>query len=399
MQREFYTTQCDTRLTFKQYGADSILPVKFLNKEDPDDIAAILTLTLALSLSPEKAKSMVRLLLNRGAISSQADNDGMTAFHRFINSGKLEMVETLFTQDQAGVRSAINHLVFGGYRWNPDVVAPLHTAIEQGEPILILRLLEAGAKPEIDYETWLKAAKVSPTQSSQLKNRDLETNKRSWKGMEQPLVSAIRLGQIEAAMKLLESGANPSQLTPTTEHLLHNDNIRRSNKGQTAVDMVSGSIEGLKKNQSQGLQPTKKPVKRPGLDDYLERHDFQPGTYSQWIVSKDVKQKKESFEKSMRSYEKAEKERKGRHQAEEDKKQSAIAELLADFEKLYEALIARGGKTFEQLYPDIKTDEYRNIYNYGSNSDNTEIKPYKYEFEFRYDADMTDTRRDGYLSL
>lgn len=343
---------------------------------------------------------MVLLLLNRGATSSQAENNGVTAFHRFIQSGQMEMIDTLFAQNQAGVRSAINHLVFAGYSWNTDVIAPLHTAIEHGDPILILRLLEAGAKSEIDFETWLKAAKVSPTQSSQLQHRDLEANKRSWRQMEQPLITAIRQGHIEAAMQILEAGANPSQLTPRTESMLHNEYQRRHTKGQSALDLVTSAIKGLKKNKSQGLQLQKRPEKQPGLDEYLEKHELQAGTYSQWVVSQDVKYRQNNFQKSVQSYEEQKSQREDREQVEENKRQEVLAEILADFQKLYEALLTRGAKTFAEQYPDIKTDDNnRNNYPYGSNSSKSEINPYKYVFNFRYDKDMTDSRRDGYITL
>jgi ankyrin repeat protein len=344
---------------------------------------------------------MVRLLLSRGAISSQAENNGMTAFHSFVESGKMDMVETLFDQDQAGVRSAINHLVFSGYRWNAEVVAPLHTAIEHGDPLLILRLLEAGSKAHIDYETWLKAAKVSPMHSSMLEKRDLETNKQNWREMEQPLLQAIHLGQVEVAIELLEAGADPSQLTPRSFSLLQNEYQRRYNKGETALDLVESAIKGLKKNKNSG-SPTalKKVEKRPGLDDYLERNNFQPGTYSQWFVAKDVRDEQKRFEVSLKNYEKTKAQREGRDQVEEKKRQDALSELISDFEKLREALIARGGKTFAEIYPKIKTDEHNNrYYSSGSNSSETEVKPYEHSYNFYYDSSMTDSRRDGYVKL
>lgn len=67
------------KITSQQYGADSILPVKFINKDNNSDTGAILTLALALSLPTGKAKSMAELLLKLGAVSSQADSNGCTA--------------------------------------------------------------------------------------------------------------------------------------------------------------------------------------------------------------------------------------------------------------------------------------------------------------------------------
>ncbi|KAG8421228.1 hypothetical protein J3458_003123 [Metarhizium acridum] len=71
------------------YGADSILLVKFLNNNNEADTTALLTLTLALGLRKDKAIFMARLLLKLGATSSQADAQGCTAFYRFIEHGDM----------------------------------------------------------------------------------------------------------------------------------------------------------------------------------------------------------------------------------------------------------------------------------------------------------------------
>ena len=85
---------------------------------------------------------------------------------------------------------------------------------------------------------------------------------------------------------------------------------------------------------------------------------------------------------------------------EEKKRQDALSELISDFENLRDALIARGGKTFAEIYPNIKTDVDNNrYYNSGSHSSETEVKPYEYSFSFLYDNSMTDSRRDGYIKL
>lgn len=82
----------------------------------------------------------------------------------------------------------------------------------------------------------------------------------------------------------------------------------------------------------------------------------------------------EEIRKLQRSDEKAEAERQGQEQAEEDKRQSVLAELIVDFQKLQEALIARGAKTFAELYPNIKTGENDNRYAYRSSSFSSKVK-------------------------
>ncbi|KAK7424963.1 hypothetical protein QQX98_000241 [Neonectria punicea] len=372
------------------YGADSILPVKFLNKES-SDTGAILTLTLALSLPQDKAKSMAELLLKLGATSSQGDSNGCTAFHRYVASGKSDLVDTLWDNDKTGVKTAINHMVFGGGYWDPDTIAPLHSAVEHGDPILVLKLLNGGAGAQIDFETWLKAARVSPTQASKMGT--LEANERKYKeSLEQPLITAIRSGNTDVAIKLLENGADPNCLTGKTERLIFNEYQRTWNKGESALDMVQFSISKLR--EYTGEKPViSKPVESLGIDAYLEK--FAEGTYSHWVISDDINNKKQSFQRGKESYEKELKritELKGAHE-----KMEAINEALKGFGSLEEALTSRGGKTFLELRPEIKTEERNN----SSRNKDLETLPRQYEFNFsfRNDSEMTVKRRDGYVEL
>lgn len=372
------------------YGADSILPVKFLNNQS-SDTGAILTLTLALSLPQEKAKSMAMLLLKLGATSSQGDSNGCTAFHRYVASGKVDLIDTLWDNDKTGVKTAINHMVFGGGYWNPETLAPIHSAVEHGDPILIMKLLNGGAGSQIDFETWLKAAKVSPTQASHMGT--LEQNERKYKeSLEQPLITAIRSGSTEVAIKLLEHGADPNCLTGKTERLIYNEYQRSWNKGESALDMVKFSITKLREytGEKTGF---KKPVEKLDIDSYLEK--FTKGSYSHCVISHDVDNTKKTFKKQTESYEKEMKRIKELAGATE--KTEAINDALKGFESLEEAIVSRGGKIFADLRPDIKTEEQ------GSTSlsmfEKSTPKPYEYIFSFQNDSEMTVARRDGYVEL
>lgn len=362
---------------------------------DSDETAAILTLTLALALSLEQAKSMARLLLNLGAVSSQAEHNGTTAFQRYIESGRIDMIDTLLEYDKTGVKTAINHLIFVGYSWNPEVLSPLHTAIEHGDPILILKLLEVGASAEVDFETWLKASKFSPKQSNRL--NDLDSNKAMFRRMEQPLITAVRWGEADTALKLLEKGADPNSLTPRSHSLFTNEYERRYTKGMSVLDMVQSSIKNLKDHRDANKNPTEKPEKRPGLDSYLR--NFAPGTYSHAVVSWNVRSAQKQFERRMKDYEKDLEREVNTHA--KDEKHRILGELISEFEALQSELLSRGAKTFEELHPSIQSpDNYgRNNRPSGKAQTKEPPKPYEYVFNFRGDKDLTDKRREGYIEL
>ncbi|KAF4955378.1 hypothetical protein FSARC_11864 [Fusarium sarcochroum] len=372
------------------YGTDSILPVKDLG--DSGNTRAILTLVLALTLPNDKAKSMANLLLTLGATSAQADANGCTVFHRYVESGEEGLIDTLLDTDKTGIKAAINHMVCGGSYWSSDTVAPINTAVENGDSILVLKLLTAGASAHIDFDTWLKSAKVSELSGS-LGN--LEQNQRKYKeSVEQPLITAIRSGRAEIAIGLLESDADPNSLTKETERLIFNEYQRSWNKGQTALDLVRSSLKNLRAYTGEKGKPVK-PKQTLGLDEFL--NNFTAGTYAHWVVSHEIKCQKDSFANQLERYEEDVK----RHEELKGvpEKLDAIKELLKNFEDVEEALTSRGGKTFEELRPDIETDTRRSSRTSRSERDEKAPKPYEFHFSFNNDRDMTEKRRDGYVEL
>lgn len=338
---------------------------------------------------------MAELLLSLGATSSQADSNGCTAFHRYIEDGKTDLIDTLWDNDRTGIKTAINHIVFGGGRWRPETIAPLHIAIEHGDTILVLKLLNGGAKAHIDFETWLKAAKVSPSLPGRL--FDLETNQRKYnESTEQPLMAAIRLGAAEAAIRLLERGADPNGLTAGSQNLFIGKYQRSGQTGESALDLVQSSLKKLREYTSEKTILSK-PKERPGADDYLQ--NFTPGSYSQWVVSQDVAVVKKLHNDKEEAYQKE------LHRLTELKdaaaeKRAAVDEMIANFESIELEIINHQGKTFKELYPDITThDGTPRRYYYQEKRDNTPLKPYDFHFSYEGDSDMTEKRRDGYIDL
>ncbi|EWY93871.1 hypothetical protein FOYG_06841 [Fusarium oxysporum NRRL 32931] len=374
------------------YGTDSILPVKSLAEHG--DSRVILTLVLALTLPNDKAKSMANLLMRLGATSAQADSKGCTAFHRYVESGEVELIDTLLDNDKTGIKAAINHMVCDGSYWNAETIAPINTAVQSGDVALVLKLLTAGAAAHIDFDNWLKSAKVSDM-SGRLGN--LETNQKMYKEtVEQPLITAIRSGRTDVAIKLLEGGADPNSLNTETHRLIFNEYQRNWNKGQSALDLIQKSLRSLRGFTVETNGPVK-PRETPGMDEFLSH--FTPGSYSHWVVSEQVGSEKRSFASRLKRYEediKKNPEPKG-----VPEKLEAIKELSAGFKALEEELISRGGKTFDELHPDIKTNLRNNASSTSSRikDEKKAIKPFEFHFSFNNDRDMTEKRRDGYIEL
>ncbi|KAK0624036.1 hypothetical protein B0T14DRAFT_428976 [Immersiella caudata] len=380
--------------TLCEFGADAILPVKFLDSER-QPTAAILTLALALSLPLEKAKSMARLLLKLGASSSQADLHGCTALHRYVEHAETEMIDTLWELDKTGVKAALNHLIIGISYWNPQAVSPLHTAITNGNSMLVLRLLEAGANPNIDFESWLRAAKFAPGMDQRLQSYD-ENQVTYRRSVHQPLIVALRNSpDPEMALRLLEGGADPNSMTQISYQLLKDDWQRRYNEGETALDVVRSYIDNLRKYTGESLD-AKKPELKEGMEEYLASLDENSFLY--WLVAKDVKVEKKAYKVGLENYEQKVKEFEEMKGVAEKKK--AIADALAGLEKVEALILEKGGKTFKELYPDIETNTNKNSQSYSSNAKADETKtPYEYKLKFFNTTDVTEKRQKAYEEL
>ncbi|OHE91823.1 hypothetical protein CORC01_12897 [Colletotrichum orchidophilum] len=351
------------------YGSDAILPVKFLNS-NKQPTAAILTLSLALSLPIAKAKSMALLLMKLGATSSQADMNGCTTFHRYVKKGIQEMIDTLWENDKVGLKTALNHMVFTAGYWNPVAIAPIHTAIENGNSIFVLKLLEAGANPQIDFDVWLKAAKFSKSNS---RLGSYEDNKKQFnQNTDQPLIVAINnCSDPEIALSLIEKGADPNTMTTNSYRAIYNEYQRSYNKGETALDLVQKQLKKLRDFKSEKFTQVK-PRLSAGMDAFLAR--YEEGTYQHWQISENIYWRRVNHKRAEESYEKAKKEYEELKGVRE--KMEAIKEVITSLEKLEKVILEKGGKTFQEIHPDIKFPEnnasqnrpsetQKNFYNYG----------------------------------
>ncbi|KAM7224255.1 hypothetical protein V8F06_000036 [Rhypophila decipiens] len=375
----------------QDYGADILLPVKFLD-ESKQPHAALLTLVLALALPVEKAKSMVKVILSLGATCAQADMNGVTPFHKYVEKNVPSLLQVLLEEDATGAKAAVNHTAFS--KWGMSKT-PLQVAIEEGNLEMVLKLIENGASTVIEFESWLKDAKQSVIQS---RLNSLDENQRQFGGsVEQPLIMAIRSQIPQVALELLERGADPNTLTGATIVNLLNRHSGRWT-GRTALDVVQKQLQGLRnyKGERHYLQ---KSHLGDGIDTYLDK--FKEGTWSHFVVSNEITFRRKDHCRQQKNYAKAKEEHEKRPGASE--KRAAIKEAIATLEKLEEALKAKGGKTYQQLYPERGDDgnwkEQDRSYRWDYYSNPPKSGPFEYDFNFHEVNDVTEARKAAYIEL
>ncbi|KAI1275981.1 ankyrin repeat protein [Xylaria sp. FL0933] len=390
------------KLLCQEYGADVLLPVKIGDGSYSNPNTAILTMILALALPIDKAIRMCDTLLSLGATSSHADITGITAFHRFIKNNNMEVIDFLWENDKLGLKTAINHVAVSGTYWRSSATSPLMTAIDECNPILVLKLLDAGAKPEIDFDSWLQGAK----HSSDVNLGDFDTNQTKFRNStEQPLLIAIRSSKPATALELLDRGVDPSPITKASWDLVRNQSSRRYNAGETALDVVRNILSELRKYDAESAEARIPPgslklgtshymsVKEEprGTKEFLSR--FQKGTYQHWLVSSDIEQKRKEHKKYLKSIEEEKKRVSSLRGLEE--KEEAIQDAILQLEEVETALLEKGAKTFKELYPKIETMTR----NQGNQDEDTPQSEYSFVFSFKGVKDLTSDREDAYIKL
>ncbi|KAJ2907045.1 ankyrin repeat protein [Zalerion maritima] len=377
-----------------QYGADQILPIKFLDDYDKKPTKAILTLALALTLPKKKAKEMAEALVSLGASCSQADMHGVTSFHRYIRFAPAELVETLWEKDQLGAKAALNYLAIQRGRWswhNSPCVSPLVSAIEAENTQVILKLLGAGAEPEVKFESWLAAAKGLGDKS--FLESDMEANKKKYlKSTTQPLIKALECDDLSIATNLVEVGVDVNVLTTNTYDVMNSYSYRKSTtRGYSALDVVQDKIKGLEQHTGDG--PIPRPVAKVGMDDFLKQ--FAEGTYQHLMVSREIGATMRAEKVAAQRYEEDVKEKERIVGVKE--KEAAIKARLSELRQLEKLMVSKGAKAYPQLYPDnqLKSpeEEQKAVHEVKAQSN-----MFKYDFKFN-SRDLTDTRKEGYIQL
>ena len=369
------------RLLCQEYGADALLPIKFFNMYNNQPSAAILTMALALSLPLDKAKAMTKTLLDLGATCSQADLHGITVFHRYVESSQVDLVQLLLDLDKTGSPIALKNVSFPAH----FTMSPLLAAVSQGDIRMVLKLLENGAAPQIDFDTWLQGAKKSSTISTGLASFDVNTNLFQTY-TEQPLIVAMRSSNPNIALELLERGADPDTKASDVYRYLK---YTWMSGPENALAFARKYLKSLREYKSEGPRVNKKPTKMAEKPEaFLSTLDKNSWLHVTALA--DLKRVTHEFAIKTQKYEE---ELENLHRlGGEEEKRAAIAAMIKTLEAI-EARILATTRAEQVTVSEQQTD---------TNYQNQPIeftKDYEFEPQFSGANDITDARRLGYVQL
>jgi ankyrin repeat protein len=384
------------RVLVQDFGADVLLPIKLVYDHNKSARAAILPVVLALHLLSEEAKEMTTLLISLGASPAQADVENITALHYFT-AHSVELLSTMIAANRPAAQRAVGHVSMSANQYNPDARSILQCAIEHRDLAAVDALLELGAKPEIDFATYMTSFKSrwDATGNSEHNEEQFRQN------FTQPIFTAVGSEIVPIVLKLLDAGADVNSLTKNAWQLIKHRSYWGGNCDHSLLDSVRNKIKMLRKFVDSGTKDDKHrnghnkrhpPITLKDDSEYLQDHD--PQSYAHWLVSVQIEQAKVMYQRDLKAYEdwKSTREPEGTNE-----KAIAAKAVLLEFEELETQLLERGAKTFRQLYPDVNIPEnqqHQNYYNYQPDPP----KPWSPVLSFRL-PDLSDERRAAYVKL
>ncbi|KAF2674811.1 ankyrin [Microthyrium microscopicum] len=384
----------------KEFGSDLNVPIKLWNSYNNEPSGAILSLVLALSLPPEQAEEIVKVMIKLGAKSSQANMDGSTAFQYFVNHS-VEMLELLMKYDMKHAKPALNWISFtDSNAWSPKYSTPLRTAIENRDGEATKRLLDLGADYEVNFEEWQVAVQ------RQFKDENLMMDKDKFcSNTEQPVMVAASQECPDIVRLLIEAGADVNTSNTAGQQVLLGASTYISGNAETLLDVVQSKIQQLQ--SAHELRDSEQP--EHAMEDYDSlMNEFEPGTYKHWAASRYVKLQKDTWQAFLDRYKQQQEQKTGNNALQN--KVKAINDLIAQLKSLEKYITDKGGKSFAELHLDLKdpngasvnaTSNYQKMVQAAQRNhaaQNRQNQASRAVFNF-HAPDMTDAKRGEYVEL
>ncbi|TAQ87996.1 hypothetical protein B7494_g3670 [Chlorociboria aeruginascens] len=373
-------------LLVSQYGADVLLPVKIVEPGTRNAEAAIMTLVLALSLSKEKSKDVVKLLLKLGATSAQADMGHFTAFHYIVGEDNADILDLLLDYDRPAALSIMNNT--GKLNsWGYEIQSPLITAITGGYHNMAKKLLKLGANPCLSYDDWIKTFLAM---NPHARNRDSEANMNQFRrDVSQPVIIAAGKEMGTTVQDLIIHGADPSTFGKHANMLVQYPQHSRYIIAESLLDVIQSRLGALRTYKD---EPQTNLVKPETLwDEAFYTTDLHPDSYEFWNASCNYRAEKRTNGQRLDEYNKAIEQK---SQSGLIEKKEAIAKLIQELEYTEAFLIKAGAKRFTDLHPEFpKREEH-------SRTNLPQLLRDRYKTKASFELpDLNDRKRTAYLKL
>lgn len=369
------------------FAAEVLLPIRVVDQYTRNPSHAIMTLVLAARLSDPSSYWVTHDLLAHRASSAQADVDRVSAFHYLVAKEKIGLLKACIEEDAAAAKGALNHLVIEDTYWRPKVETPLTTAIRTGDTELVNYLLDVGARPVIDLDSFASA--YANTKEERHYYRPDDASKVWREEVKQPIMLAVENDMPDVVLRLIDAGADINTIDKDAHQSIEKfkSNDRHELHGKSLLDAVVSKTEALGEAINRKLDLPTPPVLQ-NESSYLK--GAKAGSYAHWYLSKSIETAKNiitgwrecNFEKAMK-----EERRPGKQQRLEALK--ALKDRSLD---LQYQLKQRGAKTLEKLHPDMSRRKHD-----AENSNASKDFLIDLKVEFRVSA--SDEVLDGYMQL
>ncbi|CZT02079.1 related to ankyrin [Rhynchosporium agropyri] len=366
-------------LLVSEYGADVLLPVKLMQPGTSNARGAIMSILLALSLPAKKGKQIVKLLLKLGATSAQADMNHCSVFHYIVRKGRDDILDILLAEDIPRALSVVDEVTQS--QWHQNGNSPLITAICQENPDMVRKLLALGAKPEIDFDSWVKTYLA---QNTHARNFTPEQTRHQYENSTtQPIIAAAIKNLGQTVQDLLDFGANPKVLQKKSYNIVRNPQHSSYRVGQSVLDIIQAELKLLK--DWKPMDMSKKPETLRAESTYTRGLK----AYSYWSAQMNFLARKRENEQAWDDWKK-------KTEIQEpgmEEKQAAIRRLITELEVAEEALIEAGSKTLAEMYPGLPKTQERIF-----DRRNHPAVPYKTSLTFAV-PELNHAKKDGYFRL
>ncbi|PQE10383.1 ankyrin repeat protein [Rutstroemia sp. NJR-2017a WRK4] len=390
-------------LLVSEYGADVLLPVKLVQPGTTNIKGAVMTLVLAMSLPNDQAKEVVKLLLKLGATCSQSDNNHITALHYIVSQDNSDLVDILFENDGPMANRVLNKLGLP-QGWNKQDT-PLTTSVVSRHDEMAIKLLKLGAKPEIQFDDWVKNYLAT---NSWAKNQSTQDTQKQFKvTVMQPIFAAICQESPAIIKELLAHGADPQSLTTSGWEVVNNPQNGRYvwQSPESLLDVIRNKLKTLREwkepvvqnDWRYGYQSLEyEPENLKDADFYT--HGTTPGTYKHWYALRSYQLEKTRNAAQHKNY-RAMLEDREEQLAKYKSNREAIQKSIKWLEETEKDLVAAGAKTFRELYPEIEVNNRHQDNNYGHVPyKSTKPPPYQVSQDFSV-PDLNEWKRKGYIKL
>ncbi|TVY16658.1 Uncharacterized protein LARI1_G004592 [Lachnellula arida] len=373
-------------LLVSEYGADVLLPVKLVDPGTSNARAAIMTIVLAMFLPTEKAKKVVKKLLELGATSAQGDMQQRSALHHVVSQDNSDILDVLLSYDRPAALSVLNNMGFTGH-WGHNIMSPLATAVQNRNPDMVKKLLNLGVNSSMSFEVWIKTYLAK---NEWAKTQSSEANMNSFRAsISQPIVTAAEVEMGKIVMDLLRHDADPNTLQQSAWHLVQNPSRSRYDTGKSLLDIIQNKLKALRNYKEPDNSPKNPETLKS--EDYYTR-GLTEGTYRHWSATKDFQEVKRSNQRQWSTYQDA---LSTKSETGVSEKKAAIAEVIQELELTEKSLLDAGAKPFHEMYPEIpKIQENHNPPQHFE----PKAEPYDTKFTIRV-PDLTDVKKDGYFKI